>query len=446
MAKNAARVLAGLFIFLTLAIDGEKVWSAPGRYTLTVIRTPEDIYNTARAINNLGQVVGSGQTFRGKSYSYLWENGAMTIVSESFGVGVLELVDINNLGQVAFVSRLDGTNRIGIWENGITTVVLEALRASPTAINDNGQIIGFKADEAGNYTGFLWSREQGPLDLGVLPGCRDCIPIAFNEKAEIIGGCSCERPFLWRDGVMHNLNDLTQGMPLPGLPLALESAWAINDKSQILIRQRNEFGHQFSFLWEDGQLTDLGGVFPFPNTRALAINNAGEVVGQLESQGTSAGGHPFIYDPVKGIQDLATLAGLSPGDIHIVSAEDINDLGQIVGVGDGLNGRVSFLLTPLSELPVPEIRFIRADANGDAQQDIAGPVRILLYLFGGIAPSLCLDALDANDDGHVDIADPIGLLAYLLLGGIAPPEPLQACGLDSTEDELGCEEYSPCRE
>jgi hypothetical protein len=87
--------------------------------------------------------------------------------------------------------------------------------------------------------------------------------------------------------------------------------------------------------------------------------------------------------------------------------------------------------------------FIRGNANGDALIDISDALWILNSLFRESRPSACADASDANDDGRVDISDPIQLIEYLFLTGTAPPAPFVECGLDRTEDEIGCPGGSP---
>jgi len=88
--------------------------------------------------------------------------------------------------------------------------------------------------------------------------------------------------------------------------------------------------------------------------------------------------------------------------------------------------------------------FNRGDVNADGSLDIADAVTLLGCLFGGQAPPVCPDAADANDDGVLDIADPIAVLMYLFEGGGALPEPFGGCGLDPTEDQLGCPSFPPC--
>ena len=61
-----------------------------------------------------------------------------------------------------------------------------------------------------------------------------------------------------------------------------------------------------------------------------------------------------------------------------------------------------------------------------------------LFLGGGEIG--CQDASDANDDGTVDISDTVAILGVLFLGqGIIPLPGMNECGVDPTQDELGCE-------
>jgi hypothetical protein len=88
--------------------------------------------------------------------------------------------------------------------------------------------------------------------------------------------------------------------------------------------------------------------------------------------------------------------------------------------------------------------FRRADADASGAIDLTDAVHLLLHLFRGGAEPPCAKAADANDDGRVDLSDPVSLLDHLFRGGPAPPPPHEACGLDPTPDELGCEAHAPC--
>jgi hypothetical protein len=67
--------------------------------------------------------------------------------------------------------------------------------------------------------------------------------------------------------------------------------------------------------------------------------------------------------------------------------------------------------------------YLRGDANGDDQIDVADVVFLANYLFKGEAPPFPYDAGEVTCDGFVDIADAIFLLNYLFKNG-----PIPDCG------------------
>jgi len=88
-------------------------------------------------------------------------------------------------------------------------------------------------------------------------------------------------------------------------------------------------------------------------------------------------------------------------------------------------------------------RFIRGDANNDDTVTIGDAIFTLNFLFSTGPLSTCLDACDVNDDGGLSISDPVWILRYLYSGGSAPPPPTPpSCGIDPTDDPLGCLSYS----
>jgi hypothetical protein len=120
------------------------------------------------------------------------------------------------------------------------------------------------------------------------------------------------------------------------------------------------------------------------------------------------------------------------------------------GTGTGIVDGIEVNLTPATEPPRPV--FHRGDSNNDGKHNISDPVNTLNVLFLGSGAIPCQDAADSNDDGQVNISDPVNSLNVLFLGVGAvppplPPEALQPCGVDPTEDrpsDLGCETYAHC--
>jgi hypothetical protein len=97
-----------------------------------------------------------------------------------------------------------------------------------------------------------------------------------------------------------------------------------------------------------------------------------------------------------------------------------------------------------SELyPVRCPKFIRGDTNDDQSINIADPVLILVYLFGGVDRVRCKHAADADDSGQVNVSDALYLLGYLFRNGPPPPAPFPLPGLDPQNDELPCPGFFP---
>lgn len=89
--------------------------------------------------------------------------------------------------------------------------------------------------------------------------------------------------------------------------------------------------------------------------------------------------------------------------------------------------------------------FIRGDANEDGVFNIADPVRVLSWLFGGGAPLGCDDAGDANNDETVDVADAVAAVNALFGGGPMLPGPHPYCGDDGVgQAALGCANSAIC--
>ena len=102
-------------------------------------------------------------------------------------------------------------------------------------------------------------------------------------------------------------------------------------------------------------------------------------------------------------------------------------------------------LSPLHEFNEPP-HFLRGDCNDDGEINIADPVCILNWLFGGNAAVGCKAALNTNGDAVVNITDAVSLLDFLFGGGSAPAAPFPDCGpsLLPAAVELGCASPPDC--
>jgi probable HAF family extracellular repeat protein len=188
-----------------------------------------DTVGMAFGINDLGQVVGTSGTcgntvlpgFAAGPHAVLWERD----------------------GSVHDLGSLGGTVNTSILGPGNVAFV----------INNRGEVSG-QSTLPGNATfhPFLWSRATGMLDLGVLPGDLVGAGIAMNNHGDIVGASVSApgpatgnpRAFLWKQGVMTDLNSLIPATS----PLYLLTACGVNDAGVIVGFGVTESGDIHGFM------------------------------------------------------------------------------------------------------------------------------------------------------------------------------------------------------
>jgi uncharacterized membrane protein len=152
----------------------------------------------------------------------------------------------------------------------------------------------------------------------------------MNEKGEMIGVAIIDpflprRPVLLRDGMLIDLGD----------PGAISPS-AINDLTQITggsFRPAGQFLQSFAFVWEGGQIRDLGIDATFGSI-GTDINNRGQIVGfaLVEVTGGGSAARAFLWEQGRTTILLEVFVCPSPATGSTV-ARAINENGVIVGSG-----------------------------------------------------------------------------------------------------------------
>jgi probable HAF family extracellular repeat protein len=303
--------------------------------------------SAALAVNAHGDVAGvtSSPTDPQRRVPFVYQNGTMTLLSDSYGWAA----GINDAGQVAGVFIPPGSlgGHAFVYQNGVFTDIgtlpgySNQPYAVPYAINNSGTIVGDS-----NAAGFVY--ENG--EMAILKRLSARTAYGVNDLGDVVGlietvrggGPYSDHGFLFSD------NQLIDIGTLDGDTNSVSMPFGINRARQIVgVGWKNGNSEQRAFLWENGVFTELPLLEPpagydIHYSGATAINNRGEIIGESNAS-------QFVYrdgtliDLNRAIEKDSS--GIWPG-IWRVSA--INDAGQIAGTcyfgGDGAH---ACLLTPV---------------------------------------------------------------------------------------------------
>jgi probable HAF family extracellular repeat protein len=279
----------------------------------------------ATAVNNRGQVVGVGANAIPDPFCYfgwgtqcrafLWQNGVMRDLGTLGGPNSAAAY-VNDAGMVAGWSDISSTpnpitklppNHPFLWKDG-TMRDLGTIGGTQVfdldGLNERGQVSGEMtlADEQKSFP-FLWDGKK-LIDLGTFGGDHGNAN-ALNDAGEVTGyaqyAISCPEPgagpiahaYLWRKGVKTDLGTVPGINPLDGG----STGWSINSKTQIVgISTTCDFSIEDAFLWEEGgPMIDLNALIPPDSPMhlywAFNINDRGEIAGL----GALSNGHTHAF-------------------------------------------------------------------------------------------------------------------------------------------------------
>lgn len=354
---NKTYLLVILAVFLAAA--GTASGQAPPRYTVTDLGSLGGQEDDATGLNNRGQIVGGADTAKhGKGPEFitnvfLWQNGHMRGVPGLDGSHAF-VVAVNDAGQMAgayspdplkakFAAALFNLNGKVTLLGGFPTLGHGYSLSEAEAVNAKGQAVGISNNQA-----FLWS--AGRLKrLPPPPGFTAADAAAVNNlgaaagKANKIGlGKTTTHALLW--SASGQVKDL--GV-LPGYTDSI--ARGVNAKNQVtgwvgLSGGTGIHGltfHYQAFLWQNGKMRGLGSIPRLHDSKASALNDKGQVVGNAYYRTDEAA---LLWQNGK-VYELNTLIPPRSG-WKLQNALAINNKGWIIGNGIHNGIRRGFLLTP----------------------------------------------------------------------------------------------------
>jgi len=242
---------------------------------------PGSDYSASLGINRHGAVVGFSNTATALR-AFRRSRGVIEELRALPGDRTSNAFGINSLGQATGYSG--GPNGIQAvrWAADGSIEALGTLRPGDysrgIAINDkNGEVVGTSGTSS-RKRGFLWTRRDRMLDLGVLPGDTDSEAVGINNRSEIVGVSTSplgNQAFVWtRAGGMQSLGTLRGHHS--------SEARAINELGQVVGSSRDSVGSR-AFLWTGGVgMLDLNDLIPpgsgFVLREATGINDIGQIV------------------------------------------------------------------------------------------------------------------------------------------------------------------------
>lgn len=138
----------------------------------------------------------------------------------------------------------------------------------------------------------------------------------INELGQVVG-TSGVRAFMWQSGNMVDLGVLPGGHD--------SNAFSINNNGQVVGWSSSSDGDR-AYLWEAGKMTSLG-ILPDASGRseATAINDAGQVTGWSDT--ATGASHAFLFQSGN-MTDLGTFPN---GFTNQSVGADINEFGVVAG-------------------------------------------------------------------------------------------------------------------
>ncbi len=237
-------------------------------------------------------------------------------------------VAINAHGQVAYDHSPDpfGPVRTWFYDGRVARDIGDLGNpdlTTLTGLNNAGQVTGLSRDAAGNIRSYVWSRQRGMVNLGVLPGTDGVWGPAINGAGVVAGyatGPNKNRAYRWRRlGGIEDIGALYGGAD------GIAYARAINDAG-VIAGDSWTGADYHAFIWSDGAgMVDIDTIRAGAST-PIGISAGGEVAGNYWYGGDVRG---FVWTRAGGMRHLGGAADVGSWLTGMSSGGRI--IGQLTG-------------------------------------------------------------------------------------------------------------------
>lgn len=307
------------------------------RYSMTRLSADG---GSANVINHAGQVAGMTlDPSSGAMRAYLWQNGVHTLLDTPINVVQAISADGKIAGNISNFDPEDFHTRPAVYANGATTF-LPPLAGTPMSgyaegINTAGMVAGSQTIN-GHSMAYI-SHNGVSTALGTLGGAYSFAG-GMNEAGMVVGASATTsgkaHAFLYHGGTMVDLGTLDH--------YGTAAAEAVNASGVAVgYSWLTSVERYRATIFQNGTAAPLGKFGEYEHSLALDINDGGQVIGVGDN------GDTFLYQD--GVTyDLATLVPRDAG-YRLTSVSSINNGGQIVGTACGAYACFGVLLSPVPE-------------------------------------------------------------------------------------------------